>query len=72
MGRQFKEQFVWLGHVWDSWTEAEKVIASYSILQKLSPVSTRFILCLLRENTQNEDPDLSSAEARANDPGNFF
>lgn len=68
MGRAFKEQIIWLSRAWDGWSEAEQVVALYSVARKLSPVPTRFLQILLTYNFPVDCSDILVTEARANDP----
>lgn len=73
MGRAFKDQIIWLSRAWDGWSEAEQVVALYSVARKLSPIPTRFLQILLTFNfPQDGNIDIVAIEAQANDPSEFY
>lgn len=64
----FREQVVGLGYLWDTWSEAEQVVAVYSLVRRLGPVPARFLLNVLAHTTAPDAADLAQVEAQANDP----
>ncbi|CAL4058781.1 unnamed protein product, partial [Meganyctiphanes norvegica] len=64
----FRDQVVGLGYLWDTWTQAEQVVAIYSLVRRLGPVPSKFLLNVLSHTTQPDQQELIPIEQQANDP----
>ena len=67
----FKEQMMCLNQLWTTWTEAEQVVALYSLIKKLNPIPCKFLQNLMLTTFINDSAELQISEQRANDPGKY-
>ena len=72
MGKNFKEEMLWMNKTWDDWSDTEQIVALYSVVRKMNPIPTRFLQILLMSNSSSENYEMSVAEGHANDPGEII